>query len=184
LSSYSWRYDNTTSIQRYEKELEMRIPLALAKLDLVPGKPFAATIPEGARIRVVAGTIWATTSGSPEDTWLQPGEEHQVPKGGLTVLEAAGTRSTVELLPRLARDQGSIVRAICVVAAFALSALTLTSLVILPAEVAAPGARMRAAAVLNAQTETSYDKSAAQGIAQNGRARSSTQVEERLRDSL
>ena len=163
----------------------MRIPLALAKLDLVPGKPFAATIPEGARIRVVAGTIWATTSGSPEDTWLQPGEEHQVPKGGLTVLEAAGTRSTVELLPRLARSQGSIVRAICVVAAFALSALTFfASLVILPAEVAAPGARMRAAAVLNAQTETSYDKSAAQGIAQNGRARSSTQVEERLRDSL
>jgi ferric-dicitrate binding protein FerR (iron transport regulator) len=153
----------------------MRIPLATLKLDL--GKPFAATIPEGVRVRVVDGTVWATTSGNPEDTWLQAGEEHRLSSGGLTVLEAAGTRSTVELLPRLARDQGSIGRMACAIAALALAELTIVSLVILPAQMESAGGSKQTLAVSRGRAATFNAESAGQRVAQNARAQSSTRVE-------
>ncbi len=153
----------------------MRIPLATLKLD--PGKPFAANLPEGVRVRVVDGTVWATTSGNPEDTWLRAGEEHRLSSGRLTVLEAAGRPSTVELLPRLARDQGSIGRMACAIAALALAGLTVVSLVILPAQMDSAGASKQTVAVSSGRAATFKAESARQRVAQNAHARSSTRIE-------
>ena len=76
----------------------MQIRLAFKRMLLGPGKTFAVPMVAGARVRVVDGMVWATTSSSPDDVWLGAGEEHTVQSPGLTVIESVD-HSTVELIP-------------------------------------------------------------------------------------
>lgn len=112
----------------------MRIPLPVLRIELDGGRTAAVATPRGAGLRVVDGKVWATTSGDLEDIWLGAGEEHRVPRQGLTVVEAAGARATVELTPP-AEHSRSMQRAICGIAAAALTAFTIAVAVILPAQV-------------------------------------------------
>ena len=114
----------------------MRIYLPILRIELDSGKTAAVPTPRGAGLRVVDGRVWATTSGDLADVWLAAGDEHQVSKRGLTVLEAAGARATVELMPP-AGDSRSMQRAICGLAAAILTAFTIAVAVILPAQVEA-----------------------------------------------
>jgi len=112
----------------------MRIPLPIVRIELDTGKTAAVATPRGAGLRVVDGRIWATTSGDLADVWLAAGQEHRVPKRGLTVLEAAGARATVELTPPTEHSR-SVQRAICGFSAAVLTAFTIAVAVILPAQV-------------------------------------------------
>jgi hypothetical protein len=120
----------------------MQIRLAFKHMFLEPGKTFAVPTVAGARVRVVDGKVWATTSSSPDDVWLGAGEEYTVPSPGLTVIESIG-RSTVELIPPAATGtRGHIMnrydtvfpRAACSFAAIAMTVITIGLLVILPAK--------------------------------------------------
>ena len=75
--------------------------LAFKRIFLESGQTFAVATVPGARMRVVDGIVWATTSGSVDDVWLGAGQEHRVENRGLTVIESA-TRAIVELLPPIA----------------------------------------------------------------------------------
>jgi Protein of unknown function (DUF2917) len=76
----------------------MQIRFASKEIFLDPGKTFSVATVPGARVRVVDGMVWATTSGSLDDVWLRAGQEHTVQSRGLTVIESAA-RSIVELRP-------------------------------------------------------------------------------------
>jgi Protein of unknown function (DUF2917) len=119
----------------------MQIRLAFRRMFLDPGKTFAVPLVAGARVRVVDGMVWATTSGSPDDVWLGAGKEHTIRRPGLTVIESL-TRSTVELMPPAAtrirgritnRYEMALPKAACNIAAIAMTAITLGLLVVLPA---------------------------------------------------
>jgi hypothetical protein len=86
--------------------------------------------------------VWATTSSSPDDVWLGAGEEHTVQSPGLTVIESVD-HSTVELIPPtetntrghiMNRYEITIPRAVCNIAAIAMTAITIGLLVVLPAK--------------------------------------------------
>jgi hypothetical protein len=109
---------------------------------LAPGKTFAVPMVAGARVRVVDGMVWATTSSSPDDVWLGAGDEHTVQSAGLTVVESVA-RSTVEIIPPIAtgtrghimnRYEINIPRGACRIAAIAMTAITIGLLVVLPAK--------------------------------------------------
>jgi len=112
----------------------MLIPLPIIRLELGPGGTAALDTPCGTGIRVVKGKVWATTTGSLDDVWLRAGEEHRVPKPGLTVIEASGTPATVEFAPPANPGPSTIERVVCGIAAVAMTALTLALLVIVPAQ--------------------------------------------------
>jgi hypothetical protein len=120
----------------------MQIRLSFKRMFLSPGKTFAVPMVSGARVRVVDGLVWATTSSSPDDVWLGAGDEHTVQSAGLTVVESVA-RSTVELIPPTAtgtrghimnRYEINIPRAACRIAAIAMTAITVGTLVVLPAK--------------------------------------------------
>jgi hypothetical protein len=120
----------------------MQIPLSFKRMFLSPGKTFAVPTVSGARVRVVDGLVWATTSSSPDDVWLGAGDEHTVQSAGLTVVESV-TPSTVEIIPPTAtgtrghimnRYEIKIPRAACHFAAIAMTAITIGLLVVLPAK--------------------------------------------------
>jgi hypothetical protein len=120
----------------------MQIRLSFKRMFLSPGKTFAVPTVSGARVRVVDGLVWATTSSSPDDVWLGAGDEHTVQSAGLTVVESV-TPSTVEIIPPTAtgtrghimnRYEIKIPRAACHFAAIAMTAITIGTLVILPAK--------------------------------------------------
>jgi len=120
----------------------MQIRLSFKRMFLAPGKTFAVPTVSGARVRVVDGLVWATTSSSPDDVWLGAGDEHTVQSAGLTVVESVG-RSTVEIIPPTAtgtrghimnRYEINIPRAACRIAAIAMTAITVGTLVVLPAK--------------------------------------------------
>ena len=121
----------------------MKIPLSFKRMFLAPGKTFAVPMVAGARVRVVNGLVWATTSSNPDDFWLRAGDEHTVQNPGLTVVESVA-RSTVEIIPPAAtgtrghimnRYEIKIPRATCNIAALAMTAITIGLLVVLPAKV-------------------------------------------------
>ena len=112
----------------------MLIPLPIIRLELGPGGTAALDTPCGTGIRVVKGKVWATTTGSLDDVWLRAGEEHRVPKPGLTVIEASDTPATVEFAPPANPGPSTIERVVCGIAAVAMTALTLALLVIVPAQ--------------------------------------------------
>jgi hypothetical protein len=120
----------------------MKIRLSFKRMFLSPGKTFAVPTVSGARVRVVDGLVWATTSSSPDDVWLRAGEEHTVQNPGLTVVESVA-RSTVEIIPPTATGtrghimnlyEINIPRAACHIAAIAMTAITIGTLVVLPAK--------------------------------------------------
>ena len=120
----------------------MQIPLSFKRMFLAPGKTFAVPMVAGARVRVVDGLVWATTSSNPDDFWLRAGDEHTVQNPGLTVVESVA-RSTVEIVPPTAtgtrghimnRYEINIPRAACRVAAITMTAITIGTLVVLPAK--------------------------------------------------
>ncbi len=139
----------------------MKIPISFERMFLDPGKTFAVATSAGSRVRVVEGLVWATTSGNPNDVWLAGGDEHTVREPGLTVIESVA-RSTVELFPHPPRRLGgpgkgrydvAIPRALCHLAAVAMSVITLGLLVVLPAKISTPsGDALAATATLPAQT--------------------------------
>ena len=135
----------------------MQIPLSFKRMFLAPGKTFAVPTVAGARVRVVDGLVWATTSSSREDIWLKAGDEHTVQSPGLTVVESVA-RSTIELIPPAPPDpaataiiasatRGHIMnryeiktpRAALNIAAIAMTAITIGLLVVLPAKMASDG---------------------------------------------
>jgi hypothetical protein len=125
----------------------MAIRLSFRRMFLEPGKIFAVPTVAGARIRVVDGTIWATTSASPHDVWLSAGQEHTMERRGLTVIESV-TRASFELIPPSAAKTGgritsrydiAIPRTACNLAAIAMTAITIGLFVVVPAKMAAGG---------------------------------------------
>jgi Protein of unknown function (DUF2917) len=130
----------------------MKIRLSFKRMFLDPGKTFAVPAVAGARVRVLDGMVWATTSNSPDDVWLGAGDEHTVQSSGLTVVESV-TRSTVELVPPAAtgwrrrisnRYEIAIPRAACQIAAIAMTVITFGLLVVLPAKMASGSQEARA----------------------------------------
>lgn len=81
----------------------MAMKLSFGRFLMDAGKTHAVPTGAGARIRVHDGVVWATTAGDLDDVWLGAGQEHEVQRDGLTVIESA-TRSTFELLPPAAND--------------------------------------------------------------------------------
>ena len=81
----------------------MAIKLSFGRFLLDAGKTYAAPTGAGERIRVHDGVVWATTAGDLDDVWLGAGQEHEVQRSGLTVIQSA-TRATFELLPPAAND--------------------------------------------------------------------------------
>ena len=142
-------------------EIDMQIQLSFKRMFRAPGKTFAVPTAAGARVRVVDGMVWATTSSNPDDFWLGAGDEHTVRSPGLTVIDSVSP-STVELVPPAEDSTGGhlmnryemkIPRLACNIVALAMSALTLALLVVLPAttgpqshEAKAPGPSIVAAA--------------------------------------
>src|SRR5256714_13667515 len=129
----------------------MQIRLAFKHMFLEPGKTFAVPTVAGARVRVVDGKVWATTSSSPDDVWLGAGEEYTVRSTGWPVIESIA-RSTVELIPPAStgtrghimnRYDMAIPRAVCSFAAIAMAVITIGLLVILPAELGADSQEAR-----------------------------------------
>ncbi|HWZ71827.1 MAG TPA: DUF2917 domain-containing protein [Casimicrobiaceae bacterium] len=141
----------------------MKIPLSFKRMFLEPGKTFAVPTIAGARVRVVDGMVWATTSSNPDDVWLGAGEEHTLQSPGLTVIESVA-RSTVELLPPTAtpgtrgrimnRYEIKIPRAACNIAAIAMTAISIGLLVILPARMGADRHELRQPPTSNALAAT------------------------------
>jgi hypothetical protein len=132
-------------IRKHElhKEIDMQISLSFRRILLEAGKTFSFATVAGARLRVLDGMVWATTSASPHDVWLRSGEEHTVTRRGLTVIESV-TPSTVELIPPSAvKPCGRILNRFDVAVpklAFGLAAVLMTAtviglLVVLPASV-------------------------------------------------
>lgn len=113
----------------------MLIPLPNTRIELAPGGTAALATPCGMGIRVVKGKVWATTTGSLDDLWLRAGDEHLVPKQGLTVIEASDTPATVELAPPANPGPSTTERMACGIAAVAMTVLTLALLVVLPAQI-------------------------------------------------
>jgi hypothetical protein len=150
------------------QENDMQIRLAFKRMFVGPGKTFAVPTVAGARVRVVDGMVWATTSSSPDDVWLGAGEEHTVQSPGLTVIESVD-HSTVELIPPTKtgtrghitnRYEITIPRAVCNIAAIAMTAVTIGLLVVLPARLG-PGsqeARSRLASNVVATTPTPIER--------------------------
>lgn len=135
----------------------MKIPLSFTRMFLAPGRTFAVPTLAGARLRVIDGMVWATTSGSQDDVWLSAGDEHTVGKPGLTVIESVA-RSTVEFIPRSAseardwtgaRFESVLARAACKLGAAAMTAITVGLLVVLPAQVASHGEAKQAQVASN-----------------------------------
>ena len=145
----------------------MQIPFSFKRMFLAPGKTFAVPTVAGARVRVVDGLVWATTSSSPDDIWLGAGDEHTVQSPGLTVVESVA-HSTVELIPPAApnpaapaisasatrghimnRYEIKIPRAACNFAAIAMTAITIGLLVVLPAKMGSDRREARPSAASN-----------------------------------
>lgn len=132
----------------------MQIALSFRRMLLEAGRTFSFATVAGARVRVLDGMVWATTSASPHDIWLRSGEEHTVTRRGLTVIESV-TPSTVELIPPSAINRcGRILNRFDIgvpkvasrLAAIAMTLIVIGLLVVLPASVetgdatrAAPG---------------------------------------------
>lgn len=140
----------------------MQIPLSFKRMFLNPGKTFAVPMVAGARVRVVDGLVWATTSRNPEDFWLRAGDEHTVQNPGLTVVESVA-RSTVEIIPPAAtgtrghimnRYEIKIPRAACRIAAMAMTAITFGALVVLPAKMESARHEVRQPAASNVLAAT------------------------------
>ena len=102
-------------------------------VELRPGRPFAAAIHGGIRIRVLKGTIWATTCGSGDDAWLQAGDELLIPTACLCLLEAVDEPANVALLAADTKGGVPSSSAAFVLRAMARGALTVVFLVIVPA---------------------------------------------------
>lgn len=140
----------------------MQIRLSFKRMFLAPGKTFAVPTVSGARVRVVDGLVWATTSSSPDDVWLGAGDEHTVQSAGLTVVESVA-RSTVEIIPPTAtgirghimnRYEINIPRAACHIAAIAMTAITIGTLVVLPAKLGADSQEVRSRLASNVVATT------------------------------
>jgi hypothetical protein len=121
----------------------MQTPLSFRRMLLEAGRTFSFATVAGARVRVLDGMVWATTSPSPHDIWLRSGEEHTVTRRGLTVIESV-TPSTVELIPPSAvktcgripnRYDVAVPKLVCQLAAVAMTAIMIALLVVLPASV-------------------------------------------------
>jgi hypothetical protein len=121
----------------------MQIPFSFTRMLLEAGRTFSFATLAGARVRVLDGLVWATTSASPNDIWLRSGEEHTVTRRGLTVIESV-TPSTIELIPPSpAKPCGRILNRFDIAVpklAFRLAAALITAiviglLVVLPASV-------------------------------------------------
>ncbi len=126
----------------------MQIPLSFRRMLLEAGRTFSFATVAGARVRVLDGTVWATTSASPHDIWLRSGEEHTVTRRGLTVIESV-TPSTVELIPPSAVNRcGRILNRFDIavpklasrLAAIAMTLIVIGLLVVLPASMESRGA--------------------------------------------
>lgn len=140
----------------------MKIPLSFKRMFLAPGKTFAVPMVAGARVRVVDGLVWATTSSNPDDFWLRAGDEHTVQNPGLTVVESVA-RSTVEIIPPTAtgtrghimnRYKIEIPRVACHIAAIAMTAITIGTLVVLPARMDSARHEVRQPATSNVLAAT------------------------------
>jgi hypothetical protein len=110
---------------------------------LEAGRTFSFATVAGARVRVLDGMVWATTSASPHDVWLRSGQEYTVTRRGLTVIESV-TPSTVELIPPSAvkpsgrilnRYDIAIPKSALRLAAVLMTATVIGLLVVLPASV-------------------------------------------------
>jgi len=86
----------------------MTIQLAYKILALEAATPRAVPTVRGARVRVIEGVVWATTSGDTRDLWLRAGDEVTIARDGRTVLESSA-KSRIELLPPCATNIASIV---------------------------------------------------------------------------
>jgi hypothetical protein len=137
---------------------------------LAPGKTFAVPTVSGARVRVVDGLVWATTSNSPDDVWLGAGEEHTVQSAGLTVVESVA-QSTVEIIPPAAngtrghimnRYEINIPRAACNLAAIAMAAITIGLLVVVPAKMESARHEVRQPVTLNVLAATPAERAISQ----------------------
>jgi hypothetical protein len=158
----------------------MQVSFAFRRMFLTPGKTFAVPAAVGARVRVVDGMVWATTSGSSDDVWLGTGQEHTIRRPGLTVVESL-VRSTVELIPPAAtgvpgrivnRFEMAIPRAACNIAAIAMTAITIGVLVVLPAklEVYSPSRAQAASTIVTMpprESSASLSRGAPETLGQN-----------------
>jgi len=147
----------------------VRIPSEPETIDLDTDDAFVATILRGAGIRVIDRRIETTTSGSREDVWLREGEEHCLPNHGPAV-----SQRQLEQQPPTGRYQGSVPRAVCGIAALAMTAVTIALLVILPAQMQFGNHQPRAPVASKASTATSTERAFGQRIPQPPRARLST----------
>lgn len=135
----------------------MRIPSASETIHLDPDEAFGATIVRGGGIRLIDRRIETRTSGIRKEVSLREDEEHCLPNHDPTVLETAAKWATVERLPPTGRFQSSVPRAACVVAALAMTTVTIALLVILPAQMQFTNHRSRAPVASKVSTATSAE---------------------------
>lgn len=68
----------------------MKIDLKSGEVCLSDSHPICLRQARGLCVTSTAGTIWITVTGEPGDTFLEPGQTHQVSSNGLAIIESIG----------------------------------------------------------------------------------------------
>lgn len=75
----------------------MRDLFATQTRTVAAGQAVSCSAKETRRLRVISGRVWVTMEGVAQDYWLFGGDAIRVAPGVLTVIEADGVDSSVEL---------------------------------------------------------------------------------------
>ncbi|WP_371325247.1 DUF2917 domain-containing protein [Dechloromonas sp. ZY10] len=69
------------------------------ELQLHDNQPLRLEHARGLTLRGVAGQVWITLAGEAEDIFLMPGEEYEIPRNALLLIEGIGEASVALLRP-------------------------------------------------------------------------------------
>lgn len=68
----------------------MKIDLKSGEVCLTDNNPICLRQARGLRVTSTAGTIWITVTGEAGDTYLEPGQTHELRSNGLAIIESIG----------------------------------------------------------------------------------------------
>ncbi|MGN6388460.1 MAG: DUF2917 domain-containing protein [Burkholderiaceae bacterium] len=70
------------------------------------GRVLSVRDPAAVGLRVAAGRVWVTVAGSPDDHWLEPGDEFDLGTTRHVVVEAGGCAGIIDILYRAPCEAG------------------------------------------------------------------------------
>lgn len=72
---------------------------AWLELQLHDNQPLRLEHARGLTLRGIAGRVWITLAGEAEDIFLMPGEEYEIPRNALLLIEGIGEAGVALLRP-------------------------------------------------------------------------------------